>query len=123
MLGRVYTFERNVAADILSPYELVSSAAIGAIVAAINGRSGIRFEVLSDADDPQPAVAVLFSNPISMEHFDGLIEATLALSGVKLSVAEAPAPALAAATTRDNAPDAAPLERKPRKRTQTIRAA
>ena len=121
MFGRVYTFERNTAADILSPYELVSSAAIGAIMAAINGRPGIRFEMLSDADDPRPAVAVLFANAISMEHFDGLIEATLALSGVKVSVAHAPptpAPAAQDATREVVSP-----ERKVRHRATTFRAA
>jgi len=121
MFGRIYTFERNTAADILSPYELVSSAAIGAIVAAINGRPGIRFEILSDADDPKPTVAVLFVTAVSMEHFDSLFEATLALSGVKVSVAHAPpipAPAACEAT-----PEAPPPKRKARPRTPTFRAA
>jgi len=85
MLGRVYTFERD-AADYVPSHELVSNLAVNAVMAAINGRPGIRFEMLTDADDLRPVVAVLFANPISMTYFDGLVEATLKLSGVRVSV-------------------------------------
>ena len=85
MLGRVYTFEREIV-DFAPTYELVSTAAVGAVLAAMNGRPGIRFEMLTDADNPKPVIAVLFSNAISMAYFDGLVEATLRVSGIKVSV-------------------------------------
>ena len=88
MLGRVYTFERD-ASEFAPSCELVSNAAVGAVLAAINGRSGIRFEVLTDADNPKPVIAVLFSNPLSMAYFDGLLEATLRISGIRARVMHA----------------------------------
>jgi len=82
MSVRVYTFERDHASEVLGPAACVSSAAAAALTAAINERP-IRFEQLTEPGNPHPVMAVLFADPICMQHFDGLIDATLKLSGVR----------------------------------------
>lgn len=84
MLVRVYTFERDAQADTLPADARVSTAAIGALIAAINERFGIQFEELTEPDNHRPVIAVLFAGPVCRHHFDGLIEATLKLSGVRI---------------------------------------
>jgi hypothetical protein len=85
MLGRVYTFERDAAADVLPQHDLVSQAAIDAIVAAINEQPGVRYEELTDFENAKPVFAVNFANPVCMDHFDRFIEATLKLGGVRIA--------------------------------------
>lgn len=82
MLGRVYTFERDERTDALHGLELVSASAVNAIVAAINDQPGIRFEELTDPDNPRPVIVVLFAGAKQMQYFDELIEPALRLSGV-----------------------------------------
>lgn len=83
MSVRVYKFERNAATDLLAPEHSVSAAAADALTAAINGQPMIRYEELTESNNPRPIVAVVFADPICMQHFDSLIEATLELSGVR----------------------------------------
>ena len=90
MLGRVYTFERDHSSVVFPTIELVSTAAGRAVVAAINEQEGIRFEELTDSDNPKPIIALLFSDVVRMEHFDRLIDATLKLCGVRVSVVHGP---------------------------------
>ena len=84
MLGRVYTFERDQSSALFPTVELVSTAAVRAVVAAINDQPGIRYEELTDSDNPKPIVALLFADAVRMAHFDGLIEVTLKLCGVRV---------------------------------------
>ena len=86
MLGRVYTFERHEQTDALHGLELVSSAAVNAIFAAINDQPGIRFEELTDSDNPRPVIVVLFAGAKQMQYFDELISPALRLSGVRARV-------------------------------------
>lgn len=90
MLGRVYTFERDVASGLSATPESVSKAAIDAVIAAIGDAPGIRYEELTDSDNAQPIIAMLFSDPQRMQRFDELVAATLKLSAIKVSVAHAP---------------------------------
>ena len=69
MLGRVYTFERDEQTNALHGLEVVSSSAVNAIVAAINDQPGIRFEELTDADNPRPVIVVLFAGAKQMQIF------------------------------------------------------
>jgi hypothetical protein len=114
MLGRVYTFERDPSSDLFPTTELVSTAAVRAVVAAINDQPGIRYEELTDSDNARPILALLFADALRMERFDRLIEATLKLCGVRISVVHGPACplyALPAAESRRAADDAcAPAE-------------
>lgn len=87
MLGRVYTFERDGAEQVAS--ESVSKTAINAVVAAINDTPGIRYEELTDPDNPRPIIAMLFADSRRMQQFDELVAATLKLSAIKVSVAHA----------------------------------
>ena len=80
---RVYKFERDVATDFLAPGQSVSPAASEALIAAINGQLTIRYEVLTEANNPRPIIAVIFADPFCRQHFDSLIEATLVLNGVR----------------------------------------
>src|SRR5579871_1195035 len=82
MLGRVYTFERDIEADTLHGLELVSASAVNAIVAAINDQPGIRYEELTDGDNARPVIVVLFAGPKQMEYFDELLQPALRLSAV-----------------------------------------
>jgi len=86
MLGRVYTFERDEQTDALHGLELVSASAVNAIVAAINDQPGIRFEELTDGDNPRPVIVVLFAGSKQMQYFDELIGSALRLSGVRARV-------------------------------------
>ena len=86
MLGRVYTFERDEQTDALHGLELVSASAVNAIVAAINDQPGIRFEELTDTDNPRPVIVVLFAGAKQMQYFDELIGSALRLSGVRARV-------------------------------------
>ena len=89
MLGRVYTFERDESADQLHGLELVSASAVNAIVAAINDQPGIRFEELTDSDNPRPVIVVLFAGARQMEFFDELILPALRLTGVRAKIVHA----------------------------------
>src|SRR6476659_220624 len=80
---RVYKLERNAATDMLPAGQSVSAAAAIALAAAINGQAGIRFEELTEPNNPRPIVAVIFADPFCRQHFDSLIEATLELSGIR----------------------------------------
>src|SRR5579859_4034189 len=86
MLGRVYTFERDIDADTLHGLELVAASATNAIVAAINDQPGIRFEELTDGDNARPVIVVLFAGPKQMEYFDELLDAALRLSAVRVRI-------------------------------------
>ena len=86
MLGRVYTFGRDEHTDALYGLELVAASAVTAIVAAINDQPGIRFEELTESDNPRPIIVVLFAGAKQMEYFDELIEPALRLSGVRARV-------------------------------------
>jgi len=87
MLGRVYTFERDIeAADTLHGLEMVAASAVNAIVAAINDQPGIRYEELTDGDNARPVIVVLFSGPKQMEYFDELLEPALRLSAVRARI-------------------------------------
>jgi hypothetical protein len=91
MLGRVYTFERDPSSVLFPTTELVSTAAVRAVVAAINDQPGIRYEELTDSDNAKPIIALLFADALRLQHFDGLIEATLKLCGVRVHVVHGPA--------------------------------
>ena len=71
-------------ADSLPRDARVSSAATAALVAAINERPGIQFEELTEPCNHHPVVALLFTGPVCMQHFDGLIEATSKVAGVRI---------------------------------------
>jgi len=86
MLGRVYAFERDEHTNALHGLELVAASAVNAIVAAINDQPGIRFEELTDSDNPRPVIVVLFAGPKQMEYFDELIDPAMRLSGVRARV-------------------------------------
>lgn len=86
MLGRVYTFECDEQTNALHGLELVSASAINAIIAAINDEPGVRFEELTESDNPRPIVVVLFAGRKQMQYFDELIGPALRLSGVRARV-------------------------------------
>ena len=87
MLGKVYTFERDFTVDFPPYAETVAAAAINAIVAASNEVGGIRHEELTEADNPRPIVALLFSDAARMRQFDALISAFLAPRAIRVNVA------------------------------------
>jgi hypothetical protein len=89
MLSRIYLVERDTASDILPAHKSVSRAARVAIVAAINEHPGIRYEELTDPHNRKPVIAVTFNDELSMDHFDGLIEATFSLTGIRVRVMRA----------------------------------
>lgn len=82
MAVRIYKFEKNAESDILPRGVSVSAAAGEALAAAINGQP-IFCEELTEPGNARPIVAVVFADPLSVQHFDSLIEATLELSGIQ----------------------------------------
>ena len=89
MLGRVYTFERDLSSANGATCESVSATAINAVIAAINDTPGIRYEELTESDNPRPIIAMLFADSKRMASFDELVAATLRLSAITVSVAHA----------------------------------
>ena len=95
MLGKVYTFERDFTSDFPPYAEAVAAAAVNAIVAASHELGGIRHEELTEADNPRPIVAMLFSDAARMQKFDVLIAAALAPRAIRVNVAHTGAAARA----------------------------
>jgi len=87
MLGRVYTFQRDFTVDFPPYAETVAAAAVNAIVAASKELGGIRHEELTEADNPRPIVAMLFSDAARMQKFDALIAAALKPRAIRVNVA------------------------------------
>ena len=87
MLGRVYTFQRDFTVDFPPYAETVAAAAVNAIVAASNALGGIRYEELTEADNPRPIVAMLFPDAARMPQFDALLGAALAPRAITVTVA------------------------------------
>jgi len=86
MLGRIYTFERVQHSDSSPIVELVSPAVLRAITLAMHRYQGIRFEELTEFDNPHPMVVVLFPRRDMIDRFDRELARLLRLSGIDLKV-------------------------------------
>ena len=84
MPGRIYTFESDHAGD-FPPGQRVSIRAANAVVTALNGKSGIRYEELTRPTHTKPVIAVLFSDQAHIGPFTERIDAALGIYAIKVS--------------------------------------
>jgi hypothetical protein len=82
MLGCVYTFES--VGNQTGGY--VSMTATGIINAAIRGRSEIRFQELTAADDTRSLFAVFFESAEDKTFFEAMLEPLCEMSGLHIDV-------------------------------------
>jgi hypothetical protein len=74
MQSRIYSFERNGAGSSSSDDHSPSHDAIRAVIAAADGHSGIGYEELTDSDNSNPMIAVLFVDDVDVTAFGERLE-------------------------------------------------
>lgn len=86
MIGLVFAFEDERRHERL-PTECseISSAAVGALAAAIQGDSRIQFEELTDRSSPRPKFAVIFSDLGLVDLFTARLTLALQPSGLRIT--------------------------------------
>src|SRR4051812_44600481 len=82
MFGRIYTFERAPTCDAREIRLAISPMVLRAITLAMYGRPRVRFEELTDFDNPHPIVVVLFERMDHVSGFDQQLRKSLATYGI-----------------------------------------
>ena len=84
MQSRIYSFERDGAGSPSPDDNSPSHDAIRAVIAAAAGNSGIGYEELTDSDNSNPVVAVLFVDDVDVTAFGERLDAAVQARGLRI---------------------------------------